>query len=134
VSLPIGFLSAFILAEGFSVLLGGLVSGGSGSAFSGIMNTIAIILMGVLCGAIFGWVYYGRKSIYMFAMASGIVSIPFGLLIEAFNNDQPIRGMIANALTFIGAPDLNMLAIVTSVGMGIGLSIGLYRLKNPDKV
>lgn len=133
-SLPIGFLSAFIVAEGLSILLGVLVPQSMEMTASGIMNTVAIILMGVLCGAIFGLVYFGKESIYLFALASGIVGLPFGLLIDAFNKDLPIRGIIANALTFIGAPDLNMLAIVTSVGMGIGLSIGLYKSRKSGSV
>jgi len=95
---------------------------------NGIVNVIGIVFMGLLCGAIFGAIIYGRKSIGLFSAVGGLISFPFGLLVGLFNSGHPIKAILENQLAVLGSIDLNFLAIITSFGIGIGLSMGLYEM------
>ncbi|NLW79487.1 MAG: hypothetical protein GXY32_08775 [Ruminococcaceae bacterium] len=126
ISVPIGFWSAFILAGGVDLLFSLIGVNSENPNISGIGNIIGIIFMGLICGAIFGAIIYGRRSIWLFSTVCGVISFPFGILVGLFNSDHPIKAMIENLLAVFGPIDLNFLAIITSFGIGIGLSIGLY--------
>jgi hypothetical protein len=91
-------------------------------------NIIGIIFMGIICGAIFGATIYGRKSILTFSAVCGLVSFSFGILVGFFNSGHPIKATFENLFAVFGPIDLNFLAIITSFGVGIGLSIGLFSM------
>ncbi len=127
IAVPIGFLGSFMLAEG---LVGGLdflfpsLADYFGS--TGIADVIAIILMGIVVGVIFGAIVYGRKSIWLFSAVCGAASIPSGLLVRAMNSRYYVKVLLSNLFQIFGKIDLNFLTIITGFGVGIGLSIGLY--------
>ncbi|MGI6434869.1 MAG: hypothetical protein ACOX0F_05865 [Syntrophomonadaceae bacterium] len=127
IAVPIGLLGSFILVEG---LVGGfgLLFPSVAAYFenSNIPDIIAIILMGSVFGAVFGAIVYSRKSIGLFSIVCGAVSIPFGLLVGAMNSGHWIKVWLENLFKVFGNIDLNFLAIITEFGMGIGLCIGLY--------
>lgn len=105
----------------------------SNTSISGIWNIVAIIFMGLICGAIFGTIIHGRKAIWLFSVVCGIISLPFGVLVGLFNAGHHIKASFENLLAVLGPVDLNFLAIITSFGIGIGLSIGLYeKLEQSD--
>lgn len=128
VAIPVGFWSAFILAGGVDLLLSLIGVNTESPSIYNIGNIIGIIVMGIICGAIFGAIIYGRKAIWIFSAVGGIVSFPFGILVGLFNARQPIKETFENLLSVFGPIDLNFLAIITSFGVGIGLSIGLFNM------
>ena len=86
-----------------------------------IPDIIAIIFMGVIwCD--FRTIIYGRKAVWIFSVC-GIVSLPFGILVSLFNAGRS-KSNFRKFAGFFGPFDLNFLAIITSFGVGIGLSIG----------
>jgi hypothetical protein len=124
VAVPIAFWTSFILAEGlFSIPF-------IHTFFENpnVPDIIAIIFMGIICGAIFGAIIYGRKTIWIFSAVCGIVSLPFGMLVGLFNAWHPIKATFENLLAVFGPIDLNFLTIITSFGVGVGLSIGLFNM------
>jgi hypothetical protein len=127
IAVPISILGSFILVEG---LVGGfgLLFPSISSHFknSSIPDISAIILMGIIFGAITGAILYGRKSILLFSAVCGIASFPFGLLVEAMNSGYWISSWLENLFRVFGKIDLNFLAIVLSFGFGMGLGIGIY--------
>lgn len=128
IAIPIGFWSAFILAGVVDLLF--LLFGVNPEDLNicGIANIIEITLQGLICGAIFGGIIYGRKSIRVFSVICGMVSLPFGILVSLFNSGHPIKATLENLLGVFGILDLNFLAIMMSFGIGIGLSIGLFSM------
>lgn len=126
VAVPIGFWGAFILARGVDLLFSLIGINTENPNIYNIENIIGIIFMGIICGAIFGVFIYGRKSIWVFSVVCGVISFPFGILIGLFNSGHPLKSTFENLLAVFGPTDLNFLAIITSFGIGIGLSIGLY--------
>jgi len=125
IAMPIGLIISFLLVEGFGALFPSI---GAYFENSTIPDIIAIILMGITFGAVFGSMIYGRKSIWLFSVACGTVSIPFGLLVGDMNSGYWIKAWLENLLEVFGKIDLNLLAIIISLGIGIGLSIGLYNM------
>ncbi|MEN6328211.1 MAG: hypothetical protein ABFD18_18635 [Syntrophomonas sp.] len=125
IAAPIGLLGTFILAEGFFFLLPSI-----GVYFENpnTADIIAIILMGIVFGVVFGAMVYGRKSIWLFSVVCGTVSIPFGLLVGAMNSGHWIKVWLENLFKVFGKIDMNFLAIIMEFGIGIGLSIGLYSM------
>lgn len=124
IAVPVGFWTSFVLGEAlFSIPF-------IHACFANpnIPDIIAIIFMGILCGAVFGVILYGRKSIWLFSVVCGIISFPFGLLVAGMNSGHYIKTWLENLLKVFGKIDLNLLAIIISLGIGIGLSIGLYEM------
>jgi hypothetical protein len=132
-AVPIGFYSAFILAGGVDLLLPLIGIKSNSPSIYNISNIVGIVIMGLICGAICGAIIYGRKGIWLFSAVCSVVSLPFGILVGLFNANHPIKAKIEDLLAFLGPVDLNFLAIVTSLGVGIGLSIGLYNMLNSKK-
>lgn len=130
IAVPVGFWGAFILAGGADLLFSLIGVNTENPNIYNIENIIGIIFMGIICGAIFGAIIYGRKAIRVFSAVCGVVSFPFGILVGLFNSGHPIKATIENLLAFLGPIDLNSLAIITSFGIGIGLSIGLFSMLN----
>lgn len=128
IAVPVGFWAAFILAGGMDLIFTLIGENADNPNINGIVNVIGIVFMGLLCGAIFGAIIYGRKSIGLFSAVGGLISFPFGLLVGLFNSGHPIKAMLENQLAVLGSIDLNFLAIITSFGIGIGLSMGLYEM------
>lgn len=136
VAVPIGFWSAFILAGGADLLFSVFNVNTENPNIYNTENMIAIIFMGIICGAIFGTIIYGRKSIWVFSVVCGVVAFPFGVLVGLFNSEDPVKATFENLFAVFGPIDLNFLAIITSFGMGIGLSISLFSMlkqKNTKK-
>lgn len=127
IAMPVGLIISFLIVEGFGSLFPSI---GAYFENSSIPDIIAIILMGITFGAVFGSMIYGRKSIWLFSVVCGTVSIPFGLLVGAMNSGCWIKVYLENLLEVFGKIDLNFLAIIISLGIGIGLSIGLYNILN----
>lgn len=130
IAVPIGFWGAFILAGGVDLLFSLIGVNSEDPKIYGIANIIGIAFQGLLCGAIYGGILYGRKSIRVFSVICGMVSLPFGILVGLFNSGHPIKAMLGNILNAFGILDLNFLAIISSFGIGIGLSIGIYEKLN----
>lgn len=136
ISVPIGLLGSFILVEG--------LVGGFGLLFpsvaiyfenSNIVDIIAIILMGIVFGVVFGAVVYGHKSLRLFSAVCGVAAIPFAILVGAMNSGHWIKVWLENLLKVFGKIDLNFLIIVLELGIGAGISIGLFNVlkqKNTD--
>lgn len=95
-----------------------------------IRDEYLIVFMGLICGAISGAIIYGRKSIGLFSVSGGLISFLFGKVVSLFNSGHPIKRSLANLLDVFGSIDLSFLVIITSFGTGIGLSIGLFRMRN----
>ncbi|HPL53503.1 MAG TPA: hypothetical protein PLW11_05095 [Bacillota bacterium] len=127
-AIPVGFWGAFILAGGVDLLFSLIGVNTVNPNIYNIENIIGIIFMGIICGAIFGAIIYGRKSIWVFSAVCGMVSFPFGILVGFLNSEHPIKATFENLLAFFGSIDLNFLAIITSFGIGTGLSIGLFSM------
>lgn len=127
IAMPVGLVISFLIVEGFGSLFPSIAAYFENSS---IPDIIAIILMGITFGAVFGSMIYGRKSIWLFSVVCGTVSIPFGLLVGAMNSGCWIKVYLENLLEVFGKIDLNFLAIIISLGIGIGLSIGLYNILN----
>lgn len=125
IAVPMGLFISFLLVEGFGSLFPSI---GAYFENSSIPDIIAVILMGITFGAVLGAIIYGRKSIWLFSVVCGIVSFPFGLLVAAMNSGYGIKVWLENLLVVFGKIDLNFLAIIISLGIGIGLSIGLYNI------
>lgn len=128
VAVPVGFWSAFILAAGVDFLFSIIGVNSENPNISDISNIIGIILMGTICGAIFGAILYGCRSVRIFAVTGATASFPFGVLVGALNSGHWIKGWLESLLAVFGKIDLNLLAIIMSFGIGIGLSIGLYEI------
>lgn len=130
IAVPIGLLGSFILVEGL-VDGFGLIFPSVAAYFqdTSVTDIIAIILMGIFFGVIFGTIAYGRKSIRLFSVVCGAVSIPSGLLVGAMNSGHWIKVWLGNLFMIFGNIDLNFLAVVIEFGVGIGLSIGLNSIK-----
>ena len=124
VAIPVGFWASFSLAEAiFSIpFIHGFFENPN------TPDIIGITFMGILCGAIFGAIVYGRKSIQLFSVVCGASSIPFGLLVGAMNSGHWIKIWLIKLHYVCGIIDLNFLAMFIEFGVGIGLSIGLYSM------
>lgn len=129
IAVPVGLLGSFVIAEG---IVGGLAflypSFPEYFGKTGIADVIAIIFMGIFFGMIFGAIVYGRKSIVLFTIVCGAVSIATGLLVRAMNLGNPIKELLGNMFQIFGKIDLNLLVIIAGFGAGIGLSIGLLNV------
>lgn len=137
IAVPVGFWGTFILAGGADLLFSLIGVNIENPNIYNIENIIGIIFMGIICGAIFGAIIYGRKSIWVFSAVCGMVSFSFGILVGFFNSGHTIKATFENLLAVFGPIDLNFLAIITSFGIGIGLSIGLFSIlkqKSTEKV
>jgi len=116
VAVPVGFWVSFFLGYVFSEIP--LI------ADTRIPDVLAFILMGTLVSGLFGAIIYGRKSIWLFAVVGGFLSIPLGFFVDALNS-----GRLNNLLNVLGVPNLGVLPFIVSFGIGIGLSIGLYEMR-----
>lgn len=123
IAVPIGLIISFFLVEGFGSLFPSI---GAYFENSNIPDISAIILIGITFGAVFGLIIYGRKSIWLFSVICGTISIPSALLVGAMNSEYGINVWLANLLDVLGKIDLNFISIIFSLGIGIGLSIGIY--------
>lgn len=125
IGMPIGLVMSFLLVGGFGSLLPSI---GAYLENTGIPDIIAIALMGIIFGSVFGAMIYGRKSIWLFSIVCGTVSIPFGLFVVAMNLGCSLKSWPDNLSEVFGKIDLNFLAISISLGIGTALSIGLYNI------
>lgn len=124
IAIPVGFWCSFILAEGLFSLpfIHNLFKNPN------VPDVITIICMGIISGLIFGAITFGRQSVWIFSAAGAIASLPFGIIVALFNASHPIKEYLQTLLTIFGPVDLHFLAIMTSFGVGIGLSSGLLHV------
>lgn len=115
VAVPVGFWASFGLGYAISEI--------PFIANSNVPDIWAIILMGAMVGALFGAIIYGRKSIWLFAVVGGVVSVALGFLVDALNS-----GQLDELLNVLGVPHLGSLPFMLLFGVSIGLSIGLYEI------
>ncbi|ETA82522.1 hypothetical protein [Youngiibacter fragilis] len=127
IGLPLGVLVSFGIAGLFDLVP---VLPESFSS-SGMPDAFAIAIVGAVCGAILGGVLFGRHAVVFSALISGLAAFPFGLLVSAFNKDYPIRSLFMELISPFHAQDPNYVAIVMGVGIGMSLSLGLYRRNHP---
>jgi len=114
-----GLLAGFIIGELISVVIGFIfpsLKDLSQIKAQIIPNIVVLIIADAIFGAFLGSLFYGRKSISFFALACGIASIPFGILISL-----PID---IHWISF----DQNLFFFLVSYGTTTSLSIGLYNL------
>lgn len=124
VGMPIALMLSFLIVEGIGGLLPFV-----GHYFENtiVPDVTAVILLGIFFGGIFGGVVLGRKAISLFIITCGAVSFPSGLVVGALNSSNEIQDQLLNGVGFIGKIDLNLLSIIIFLGLGIGLSVGLYQ-------
>lgn len=130
IGMPVALLLTFLFAGVFGSLF---PSTSTGIENSFIPDISSIVLMGIIFGAVVGSMTYGRKSIWLFAIVSGIVSIPSGIFVAVMNSGSDLKVRLDNLLEVFGEIDLNFLAMTISLGIGLGLSIGLYHRLKPKK-
>jgi hypothetical protein len=121
-AMPIAMLLTFLIAGLFELILPAAASYLDKTWFSDIM---AVCLMGMFFGGICGAVLYGRRKIGLFILVCGIVCIPFGYLVAAMNAQYINQYWLTRRFAMLGFADLNFLAIMSSLGLGVGLSIGI---------
>lgn len=110
--------SAFGIFLGFMVgfTLGYVVAAiAPGGENSPIVNVVALIVMNIIYTVIMGVLLYGKGSPIFFLISSAIIGLILGII-----------------MVFIGAfkvagVDISYLYILTSFGINLGLSLGLYR-------
>lgn len=121
---PAGFLGGIALVD---FVLGLLTSFYDFYPGPGYGDGFCDILAGFIFGAVFGAIVFGRKSILLFSVVCGVVSITLGLLNEAL---QPWGWYRMLAGTFLEHIGINMYTLMVSLscGIGAGLSIGLYKM------
>lgn len=120
--IPLGIVVSFGLIEG----LGALVTLPASVEWAGVPDIMAIMLMGVVFGVMTGGIVFGKDAIVLFLVVCGLVAIPFGVLVVAMNKGLFSDSFLVRLLAPVGKPDLNFLAIVIGLGLGAGLSIGLF--------
>jgi len=125
IGMTIGLIISFFLVEGFGTLFPSI---GAYFENSFIPDIVAIMLMGITFGAVFGAINYGRKSIWLFSIVCGVSSIPSGLVVAALNSGYFLKVWPESLTDILVKIDLNFLAITISIGIGTGLSIGLYNI------
>ena len=121
VAVPVGFWASFGLGYAISEI--------PFIVNSNIPDIWAIILMGAMVGALFKTIIYGRKSIWLFAVVGGVVSIALGFLVNTLNS-----GQLDTLLNALCVPHLGSLPFILSFGFGIGLSIGLYEMLKQRRI
>lgn len=131
VAVPVSFFGAFIVVEGLGLLLGMAGLDMTAGELAGIGNLIAIVLMGIICGVIFGAIVFGARSLLLFSVVGGLVALPAGYVVGLFNAGHAVKDTFAGLLAVFGAVDVNMIVIVLALGLGIGLSMGLYERHRP---
>lgn len=130
IGLPLGLLLSFMLVEGIGSLLSVGVSA-MGNASMG--DVTAIVVMGIIFGAVFGAIVFDVKAIWQFSVVCGVMAIPFGLLVTAMNSGFWMKDWLGNLFGFWGNIDVNLLVILVSLGIGTGLSIGLFRKRRKSE-
>ena len=120
--LPLGIAASFGIVEG----VGALLPFPASLEQAGVPDVIAIVLMGVVFGAVLGGIGFGKNAILLFSILCGLLSIPFGFLVVALNKGFLSDSMPIRAFEPFGRLDLNLLAIFLGLGLGAGMSIGLH--------
>lgn len=123
IAVPVGFWSAFLIAGGIDLLLTLIGIESSNLLVGNIINSLAIVMMGLICGGLFGRIFSGSKASKSFAIVGALAAIPSAILVGLFNAEHPILGIFQELLAFLGTIDLNFIAIITGLGLGIGWGI-----------
>jgi len=122
---PLGILSSFLLAGSVELIF-------PDAQPSVLIDILSITFMGLIIGLVSGLALYGVRAAGLFAIVTGLVATPFGYLITLFHSGAPFTDQVQNLVKPLGITDLNLLAILIGLGCGLGLSIGLYRMKKRD--
>ena len=90
----------------------------------GLFDTYIFILMGVVFVTTFGAIVFGQKSVLLFAVTGGIISIPF-----VFINMGFIDIWLKRLVLIFDKTEIPLLLMFNmSFGISVGLSIGLYKM------
>lgn len=121
----IGLFLSFGIIEGIVYILpkAGIFSEGSI-----IPDIAAIAVIALIYGLIVGLAGYGKKAMWLFALISALVAIPFGMLVVFLNSSSDIQEFLTSINDILGQFDLNFLSISIALGVGLGLSNGLYNM------
>ena len=121
----IGLFLSFGIIEGIVYILPKL-----GIFFEGsiIPDIAAIAVIALIYGLIVGLAGYGKKAMWLFALISALVAIPFGMLVVFLNTSSDIQEFLTSINDILGQFDLNFLSISIALGVGLGLSNGLYNM------
>lgn len=125
-AMPGAMIFSFLVAELF-----GAAFPGAGHFLEGtwLPDIIAISLMGMIFGAVCGAVLYDRKAFVFFGILCGITAIPFGIAVAAMNAGHILKYWLTMNIKLLKMMDINFVLITLSLGLGIGLCIGLMRRK-----
>lgn len=126
IAVPVGMLSTFLLAGILELLMPG-----GGPII--LMDILSITFTGLVFGFISGFALYGIRSSAFFALVTAIVATPFGYLVALFNSGAPIKAIAVDLVSGLGITDVNLVVILIGLGSGLGLSIGLYRLRKDHR-
>jgi hypothetical protein len=97
--------------------------------YPGFDDGYFIISMGVIFGAVFGAIAFGRKTTLLFSMVCVTVSIPFGLLLDkAMQAGNWIKAWLEHYYAIIGEVNIYLLILSLSFGIGTGLSVGIHKM------
>ena len=121
----IGLFLSFGIIEGIVYILPKV-----GIFFEGsiIPDIAAIAVIALIYGLIVGLAGYGKKAMWLFALISALVAIPFGMLVVFLNSSSDIQEFLTSINDILGQFDLNFLSISIALGVGLGLSNGLYNM------
>ena len=121
----IGLFLSFGIIEGIVYILPKV-----GIFFEGsiIPDIAAIAVIAWIYGLIVGLAGYGKKAMWLFALISALVAIPFGMLVVFLNTSSDIQEFLTSINDILGQFDLNFLSISIALGVGLGLSNGLYNM------
>ena len=121
----IGLFLSFGIIEGIVYILPKV-----GIFFEGsiIPDIAAIAVIALIYGLIVGLAGYGKKAMWLFALISALVAIPFGMLVVFLNTSSDIQEFLTSINDILGQFDLNFLSISIALGVGLGLSNGLYNM------
>lgn len=87
------------------------------------------IAFGVIFGSIFGIITYSLKSAWLFSILCGISAAPFGFLYTVMFSSTAIKISNISSFILIGTLAPVWMLLITSMGTGVGLSVGLYELQ-----
>lgn len=123
IGMPISLMLSFFVVEGIGAILPSIVARFEDS---GVPDVSAIVLMGFFFGLTVGAIIHGKKSILLFSIVGGLTALPFGILVAAMNTGWHLKVLPAKMASLLEGIDANFLAMCLALGMGAGLSLGLY--------
>lgn len=123
-AMPVSLFLSFGINEGIAFVLPkiefieGLIS----------PDIVMIAMTALFYGFIVGLAGYGKKAMWLFAIVSAVVAIPFGMLVVVLNTSRDIQMILTSISDIFNQLDLNFLCISLALGAGLGMSNGVYNM------